>query len=243
MYLRLLRLHVSEDRLEDLQRFYQERVVPVLRSARGCLYASLLQPGAPGGVTVSLTIWRNAQCVREYENGPLFAELVAQSSPISRSASGTAPASRAAAASAEGYDLLQDAPSALPASLISPHLHVRVVNLRVQEGKSAHLADHYRNDVAPALMALRGCVGAFLAEADGRPRQALSVTFWERDEDAIRYELSGAFDSLTAKLQDSLSNSSLWKQILGAASEDPQVTSGDLRVERFTLVAGALFQP
>jgi heme-degrading monooxygenase HmoA len=245
MYMRFLRLKVREEWLGELQRYYTERVVPALRGTPGCMYASLLQTAAPVGPCVSLTLWRDAASALAYESGSLFSELLAEcsrfldgSAPVRAASPGTAGRS-----AAEGYELLEGPAPDLSSGLEHRRLHMHVVALLVQEGKSDLLAELYRREVAPALEGLKGFVGAFLVEASDKPNQALSLTFWDRDGDAIRYELSGAFDSLTSKLQEALSSLYLWKHSLRATSDAGEITTGDLRVERYTLVVGELFPP
>lgn len=245
MYMRFLRIRVSEDKLWDFQRFYRERVVQALKSTPGCLFSSLLQPAVPGGECVSMTLWKDPESAQAYESGDLFAELLHESRKLLsyrsgevQSRSGRTPAK---APRAEGYRVVTGEGGMTPDSPSADKLHVRIVTLMVKEDQAAALAQRFRKEIVPSLVALKGCVGAFLVEGAERPSQALSITLWEREEDAVRYELSGTFDALTAKLKDTLSGIYQWKHSLSAAVEKEEVTGADLHVDRYSLAVGWLY--
>ena len=236
MFMRFMRLKVREDRTWDLQRFYRERVVPALQTTPGCVFASLLQPAVPGGECVSMTLWSGPEFAQAYESGGLFRELLDEA--------GRYLVREGEAARSPGVETYHVVTGRGPGAeqSASPRLHVRIVTLMVRDGQSAALADRFRLEIVPALLAVRGCAGAFLVEEADRPNQALSITLWERDEDAVRYELSGAFDALTSKLNESLSGLYLWRHSLAATADHEAVTGGDLHVDRYSLVVGQLFQ-
>jgi heme-degrading monooxygenase HmoA len=247
MYMRFLRIRVAEERLWDFQHFYKERVVPALEAMPGCLFASLLQPAVPGGECVSMTLWKNPESARSYEDGELFAELLDESRRLltvqgadARIRARTSPPK---APRAEGYRVVTGEGGLTPDSPSADRLHVRIVTLMVKDEQTAVLAERFRKKIVPSLMALKGCVGAFLVKGADRPTQALSITLWEREEDAVRYELSGTFDALTAKLADTLSGIYLWKHSLSAETEAErgEVTGDDLHIDRYSLAVGWLY--
>jgi hypothetical protein len=61
---------------------------------------------------------------------------------------------------------------------------------------------------------------------------------WDSEEDAIRYELSGAFDDLTAKVSEFFSGLYQWKLSLGPSQDRSTVTGKDLDVRGFQVVTG-----
>jgi len=88
------------------------------------------------------------------------------------------------------------------------------------------------------LMATRGCRAVFLVENTKTQERALSVTIWDSEEDAIRYELSGGFDEQTAKVSEFFSGLYQWR-LSASPSEDRRSISGkDLDVKGFQVVTG-----
>jgi hypothetical protein len=71
----------------------------------------------------------------------------------------------------------------------------------------------------------------------GDPTRVLSVTVWAREEDAVRYGLSGEFDRLTTRLKDTFSDLYQWKLAL-SGEEIPSTADQKLDVEGYHLVVG-----
>lgn len=240
MFMRFLRLKVREEWLGELQRYYTERVVPALAGTPGCLYVSLLQPSVPGGECLSVTLWRSREDAEAYDRQGTFRELLAGSLKYLAAAGvPPPPGDPTKTAQLETYDVMESEGG--PGEGASASLHVRIVNLDIRDGKGGELAEIYRKEISPAVLAAPGCLGAFLVEGAGRPNRALSITLWRRDEDAVRYEIGGTFDKLTTRLQDVLSGYYLWKHSFSAQAEGTPLTGGDLRVDRYSLVVGQTF--
>ena len=96
---------------------------------------------------------------------------------------------------------------------------------RVQPEKWDDLIDLYESAVFPKVRSMQGCRAVFLVESMHDPDQALSVSIWNREEDAIRYEMSGTFDDLTRRLKDTLEGATKSQVTLGptGASTGPPV--------------------
>lgn len=245
MHMRFLRIRVAEEKLWDLQRFYRERVLPALESAPGCLFASLLQPALPGGECVSMTLWKDPESARSYQVGEVFEELLEESRRLLSTKGGGGGAEVGGAPrrvpKPEDYEVVTGEGGPTPESPSADKLHVRIMTLMVKEERAADLARRFRTEIVPALVSLKGCVGAFLVAGADRPSQALSITLWEREEDAVRCELSGTFDALTAKLKEDLSGIYQWKHSMSSSLDRGAVTSADLHVDRYSLAVGWLY--
>jgi hypothetical protein len=61
---------------------------------------------------------------------------------------------------------------------------------------------------------------------------------WDSEADAIRHELSGAFDEQVAKVSEFFSGLYQWKLSLGSSPERSTVTGKDLNVRGFKVVTG-----
>ena len=89
-----------------------------------------------------------------------------------------------------------------------------------------------------------GCRGVFLAEGAHDPNGVLSITLWNREEDAVRYEMSGLSEQLTAHLRSTISPAYDWRLTLdgggyGASSAAPaSAGGGNLEVSSYQLVRG-----
>ncbi|HVS01532.1 MAG TPA: antibiotic biosynthesis monooxygenase [Thermoanaerobaculia bacterium] len=244
MYVRFVRLRVREGEEERFRRYYDERVLPALQATEGCLYAALLRPWR-GEDHQSLTIWESAEKARAYEDGGLYHSLLRGAEPmlaastewrvrLSDDVEETGDLQRREIPP-EGYTLeVGDAPQAV--------LHegeptfVRVVSIHVDPARLDDFVRIYRESVIPVLQGWKGCRGALLVEGARNPGEILSISLWDREEDAVRYELSGEFDRLTYRLKDTFSRVHDWRVSLGtgqrAGVDTPEVESYHLVTAR-----------
>jgi heme-degrading monooxygenase HmoA len=226
MFLRIVRLRVKEGEEAAFTRFYQDRVIPAMAETEGCLYAGLLAPWRGEGHQ-SLTIWDSPETAHRYEDRGLYRKLLAEAAPmlsertewrvrLARDPLETSdPAQREIPA--EGYRVEADEGSdALEARGRAPF--VRIVALRVDPERREEFVAIYTGEVIPALKAQPGCRGVFLAEGAEDPSGALSITLWNREEDAVRYEMDGEFQRLTARLRATFSPVYDWQATLGGGA-------------------------
>jgi len=251
MFMRIVNLKVKEGRMQDLARFYEDRVIPALQESGGCLYASLLQPSDDDLEGVSMTWWRSREAAEAYENSGRYDELLDDSDDFLAEASEGRVQSSGKLPGA--FPTLQDPEvEAYPIEVaavgevvdaVGPHrFFVRIVSARVEADRFDELKKRYDEEVKPALMATKGCRAVFLVENVQRRSRVLSVTLWDSEEDAIRYELSGAFDELTAKVSEFFSGLYQWKLSLGSSRDRSTVTGKDLDVRGFQVVTGRSLQ-
>ena len=247
MFMRFVNLKVKEGRQRDLARFYEDRVIPALQEAKGCLYASLLQPSDDDQECVSMTFWRSGEAAEAYETSGLYDELLDESDDFMAEVSeGRVQSS---SESSGVFPALQDPEvEAYPVEVaavgevvdaVGPHqFFVRIVSARVEAGRFEDLKKRFDEEIKPALMATKGCRAVFLVENVKRRSRALSVTLWDSEEDAIRHELSGAFDEMVAKVSEFFSGLYQWRLSLGTSQERSTVTGKDLKVRGFQVVTG-----
>lgn len=220
MYLRFVRLAVREGSEAAFQRFYRERVQLALAEVPGCLFAGLLAPWRSDEHR-SLTLWRAAEDAAAYEASGLFRDLARESEPfltrravwrvrLAEESAGdeTVAAAPAAPVPREGFEIAAgDSPDRLGESAGS--FYVRVVSLRLDPAARGEFERLYREAILPAVHEFAGCLGAFLAE--GAANEALSITVWEREEQATRYEMSGEFERLTRRIEKTFSPHLAWR--------------------------------
>jgi heme-degrading monooxygenase HmoA len=251
MFMRIVNLKVKEGRLRDLVRFYEDRVISALQESGGCLYASLLQPSGDDRECISMTWWRSREAAEEYEKSGRYDELLDDSDDfLAEVSEGRVQSS---AGSPGTYSALQDPEvEAYPVEVaavgevvdaVGPHrFFVRIVSARVEAGRFEDLKKRYDEEVKPALMATKGCRAVFLVENVKSRSRVLSVTLWDSEEDAIRYELSGAFDKLTARVSEFFSGLYQWKLSLSPSENNDTVTGKHLDVRGFQVVMGRSLQ-
>lgn len=237
MHLRFVRLMVREGAESEFQSFYRSRVIPTLEGLPGCLFAALLTPWRSEEHR-SLTLWRSADDARSYETSGLYQMLLDESKPFLTSRTvwrarlaeapqdplATRPPTSAEPAAVqeippEGYELLGEEGSER-LSRLSQSAFVRVVAVKLSPERRAEFESLYRDLVLPAMRESAGCLGAFLAEASRDPNEALSITVWDREESATRYEMSGQFERLTRQVESTLSSLSQWRFALGEGGEE-----------------------
>jgi len=247
MYMRFVRLKVKPDRMTDFRRFYEDRIIAALQGTDGCLFASLLQTTNEDDECLSLTLWSSQEATEKYEASGLYDELLDESDEYLAEASEWRV--RLAGDSGGSVPRLQDPDvEAFPVDIAAvsdpiadeppPHLFLRIVAVRVDAARFDELRDRYNEEAVPALLAMPGCRAVFLVESLRANARALSVTVWDSEEQALRYEMSGAFDKLTARLSEYFSGLYQWKLSLAPSREGDTVSGQDLDVSGYRLVTG-----
>jgi heme-degrading monooxygenase HmoA len=247
MFMRFVNLKVKQGKLRDLARFYEERVIPALQGSGGCLYATLLQPADDDQECVSMTMWRSRESAEAYEKSGVYDGLLDESDDFlaevsegrvqsaGRAGSG---ASQLQDPEVEAYPVEVAAMGEVVDAVGPQRFFVRLVSARIDTGRFDELKERYDKEIKPALMATKGCRAVFLVENTKTQSRALSVTVWDSEEDAIRHELSGAFDKMVARVSEFFSGLYQWKLSLGPTGERETVTGKDLEVRGFQVVTG-----
>jgi heme-degrading monooxygenase HmoA len=124
----------------------------------------------------------------------------------------------------------------------SSRLFLRIVAARVEAGRFEELKRRYDQEIKPVLLSTPGCRSVFLVEGLRARSRALSVTLWDSEEDAIRYELSGRYDELVAKVSEYFSGLYQWKLSLAPARDRTGVSGKDLDVSGYRVVTGHSLQ-
>ncbi len=248
MYLRFVRLIVREGAEAKLAEFYRERVIPALRATDGCRFAGLLAPWR-GDAHRSLTIWETPGQALAYEESGLYQSLLRGAEPFLSGATEWRfrlakdplatidPANREIPA--EGYRVeAGEAAADLP--LTGGSVFVRILSVRVEPERLSEFVELYSQHVIPAVQRQQGCRGVLLAEGAERPDGVLSISLWDREEDAVRYESSGEPERLTGKLKATFSALYDWKLTL-LEGRDPRADAP--KVASYHLVQGQRLDP
>jgi heme-degrading monooxygenase HmoA len=76
MFARLTFLNIRRESAEDVKRFYNEEVVPIVKSQKGNVGIWLLEPANENDEFVSLTEWMSKADSDMYENSGTYRMLV-----------------------------------------------------------------------------------------------------------------------------------------------------------------------
>ena len=71
-FLRMVSLKFKEEKVGEFKKHYEEKVIPVLRSVKGCRRAFLAAPADNPNELISVTEWESEQAANEYEHGGQF---------------------------------------------------------------------------------------------------------------------------------------------------------------------------
>jgi heme-degrading monooxygenase HmoA len=246
MFVRFVRLRVSEGREGEFAAWYRARVIPALSGVQGCVFAGLLTPWRSEDHR-SLTIWRNSSAANAYERSGLYHELLREAEPLlasgtewkvrlSRDSSGLNDAEiREIPPDGFVIDAGDGAASRLGRELDTAF--VRFVSVRVAPDRIGEFVSAYSNHILPTLRLQPGFRGGLLAEDCAGDGACLSITLWDREEDATRYEMSGAFAELVDDVKDTFSPVYTWQRALaGAGERDPRLAAP--KVSSYQLVMG-----
>jgi len=246
MFVRFVRLRVKEGQEGAFADWYRERVIPALSQMQGCEFAGLLTPWR-GEDHRSLTIWRTKGAAAAYERGGLYHELLREAEPMLSSRAGwrtrpgpdSADSTEAVVREIPPEGFVVDAGDGAVGRLGKEvdNAFVRIVSIRVAPDRIGEFVSAYSNLLLPALRRQSGFRGGLLAEDTGDEGACLSITLWEREEDAARYEMSGSFAELTDSIKEMFSPIYTWPAALGGKrEEDPRLQAP--RVSSYQLVMG-----
>lgn len=249
MHMRFVRLKIKEEKVWDAKAFYEESVFPQLDQTDGCLFAGLLQGTVHGNDIISMTVWSSIEAAESYVDGGLFDRLLDESDErllepeewvTDLPGAGDGVVFSGVEPEVETWDMARPPDEdVLDRIGDDRRIFVRMVAVRLRKVAFDEFERRFETEVRPALAETPGCLGAFLVAQTGDSSRMLSVTMWEREEDAVRYGLSGEFDRLTLRLKDTFSDLYQWNPDLSGDLVVSSMAPGrGLDIEGFHLVIG-----
>jgi heme-degrading monooxygenase HmoA len=248
MFMRFVRVEVKQAKIRDFRQFYKDRILAALKETDGCLFATLVQQTVRPDDFISLTLWDSPGAAEAYEQSGLFQKLTDEAGPyLSGSTEWKARLSEeltyeyeeeAKGPLVEAFRVKSGDRKSLPDKEQTPRLYVRLVAAKIKQGKTKELEERYQEEILPALQSVEGFRGGFLVEGFQNPGNCVSITIWDREEDAIRYELSGLFEELAGKVSDLLSSTHQWRMSLTSTARADKAVRDDLTVTGYHVVAG-----
>ena len=244
MYMRLVHLRVKPGKRRELREFYEQRVMSALGETPGCLYATLLEGRERADDWMSATFWQSYEKAEAYEQSGLPEQLLDESDEMldravdwkvelqqnMRVESKTAKKS----IEVEGYNLADEMPEEDAGSM----MYVRIVSIKVDPERIGEFYQRYKALVLPELRKQKGCRFAFLSEEIEDSHHLLSVSIWDTEQAALRYEVSGEFDKLTRQLQDTFSRDFQWRMALAPSTGAGKSSLNEPDVRGYEIVTG-----
>lgn len=250
MYMRMVHATVKKDQLAIFQDHYDKKILPALQDIQGCLYAGLMRSAVHPEECISMTLWTNQEQAHAYEQSGVFRTLLDGVRPYMIEST----ESRVQLSADLQLEYVQvpeepevesyavKASNGIPefARKRSSSLWLRIVSLKIKEGKKEEFTDLYEKKIIPRLRAVPGCNYVFLTASEERKNEVISVTIWDSKEAAEDYQKSGLFMELLRSTKHTLSDLYRWKLEEEEVGKKA-VTSDDLVVEGFDLLTGKSF--
>ena len=250
MFMRLLKLKLKSDFIEEFKSFYENTVYPELSVLPGCVFAGLINSTPQMNEFISLTFWKTRLHAEEYENsGPFKALFQKARMYLEESSEWKVHLSENMELE---YGPVENEPDIKKYAVTagneddeiltaSSNMFVRILSLIIQEDKVDEFRKLYTDLVIPTLNDTRGCQYAFLTESVSATNEFISVTIWNRKEDAEEYESGGIYRELTNKVKHTFSKLYLWRMSLEKDHDTKIRTSDDFKVEHYKIITGKNF--
>lgn len=248
MFVRLVRARVRDGELENLHQEYDAHIIPQLRTVPGCLYAGLLHNARSPEECISMTLWKSRPEAESYAQSPLFAALMERIKPFLADSS-----EQRLQLSADlrlEYVQVEEKPiveqySVEAQSGTQSHETagqcIRIVLLRVADGKVEEFKEIYRNSVVSTLRSVRGCSHIFLMQSAGKTNEFISVTLWENEELADMFTHGELFRLLIGWMKHTLPPLYQWKMEQDVDGGKTITTSEDVVIEHYNVLTTSGF--
>jgi heme-degrading monooxygenase HmoA len=90
-------------------------------------------------------------------------------------------------------------------------MFMRLLQLNIQDRFIRSFREFYEKDVIPKLKKMPGCKFVALIESGAKDNEFISLTLWEKQNQAENYESGEVFKNLFDRVQSYLSDSAEWK--------------------------------
>jgi quinol monooxygenase YgiN len=248
--MRFVELNVERAKINEFRNIYSTVVIERLHSIPGCRFAGLIESSDKEDEYISLTLWDNQEHAEEYEKSGVYNELLEKIKPYLQNSS------EWKIQLSENMELeykpvieepeikkysVQVQSDSSTAKNIDSKLYVRIVSLSIQNGKENDFKKLYNDEIIPALLSMQGCRYAYLTQSIKESNSFISVTIWDKKEDADFYDKSGKFKELIDKASSTFSQIYRWKMALEKDFDASIKTSEDVKVGKYNIVTGKNF--
>ncbi len=250
MFMRLVELKVEPAMIDEFRTRFSADIIQKLQEMPGCRFAGLIESSSEKSEFISLTMWDQQEQAEEYEKNGRYKELLGKIKPYLQNTS------EWKVQLSENLELeykpVVEEPvikkySVQVKSNIADtmnnisRLYVRIVSVSIQKEKENEFKKIYNDEIIPALLSMPGCQYAYLTQSIRESNAFISVTIWDKQEDADHYEKSGRFKELVDKVSHTFSQFYRWKMALEKDYNANIRTSEDMVVEKYNMVTGNNF--
>ncbi len=251
MFMRFVHLSIDGEHENTFRHFYNTIVLPQLQKMDGCKMAGLIKSNADKGKFVSLTLWDEKDQAEKYEKSDVYKNLSEQVNQfLSESSEWKIQLSddfrleykpETETPIKRNYAVAVSTKNTESSIKQQSGMYIRIVSVKIEYGKVEEFRELYSKEIIPALESTEGCSFAYLIESAKEDNEYLSISVWEDKSFADKYEASGKFDELTAKVKHTFSKFYLWKMELEQESKGKVETSEDMKIDDYTMVTGKSF--
>lgn len=211
MYARFVSLRLVPGAAPAFVELYRDRIAPTLAVTPGCLAAVALAHSLHEREILSLTLWRSGGDADAYDREGRFGRLLNETERLFPAPSGSAELGGLEEdLVVEGYSGALLLPGELADALREVRF-ARTIAVQVEPSRAEEFDRRYRADVLAASGDVPGLRSVFLLHGQDRPNRAVGLSFWESEDLAARYELSGRFETLAEHLGETLSPLYRWR--------------------------------
>lgn len=241
MYARFVSLRLLPGAAPAFVDLYRDRIAPTLAATPGCLAAVALAQTLREHELVSLTLWRAGEDADAYDREGRFGRLLNETEHLFPPSSGEAGLGDIEEdLLVEGYSGGLLLPGALGEALGEVRF-ARTIAVQVEPSRADEFDRRYRADVLAAAGELPGLRSVFLLHGQDRPHRVVGLSFWESEDLAARYELSGRFEQLAEHLGDTLSPLYRWRSTVAGGEGGAPAGSAPFEVAGYRVLFARLF--
>ena len=252
MFMRILKLNLNADSINDFKKFYEETVEPRLQSVEGCLFASLINSKPDKNEFISLTFWKTQLQAENYEKSGVFQSLIDEAKQYFSEETDewkiqlTENMEIQYTQDTDEYEINKynvAVQNGSDKSLINQNdtMFLRIVSLKIQPGKMDEFKKLYSEVVIPSFKKAPGCRNAFLTQSISEGSDFISVSVWDDKESAVKHESGKEYNEMIDKVKHTFSQFYLWKMSLDRDRQSKIKTTEDMKVGHYDVVTGKSF--
>jgi quinol monooxygenase YgiN len=250
--MRFVQLRINPEYTSKFYEFYKDKVISELQDISGCLFVSLIQGESEQSEFISLTLWETKNQARLYGKSELYKKFINEIKPfLAESAEWKIQLTKDLNLDylpiqeepvLKQYTVTETEEKNVSDPSTNTKMHVRIVAVKIQEGKLEEFRLLYKNEILTVLKKTPGCRYAFLSENLQDKNEILSITIWNSKKDSEEYEQKGQFDMLQNKVKHTLDSFYQWKMVLDNRPDVNIKTSADMKISHYEIVTGKNFK-
>ena len=244
MYLRLVQRKLKKESLAVAKKIYDTKAIPIFREVDGCIFAGLILDDTKIGSAISMTLWTDKKKAETYEKSgvhqqilDIWKDLIEDTEEMKMQLSQDFKLEYKAVKrdpEVKAFEVVTPVENDLDKQEITEHMHLRILSVNLRKDKKKEFEDLYNSVIISELKKQEGCILAFFTENQDDENNIISVTIWNRKEDAEAYEKTGKFSELIKKVDHTFTEMTRWKMSLDEKAGKRAAVSEELRTSSST---------